>query len=329
MNLNLYDKDLNRISIIGNNYKSCLWAEGYNSMQPFTVELPLINEYKQKLKKDFYIGREDRQTLMVIRSIEYKRDTIEVKGYQATQILDDSAFVGTIDEGTNIDSSIPLAYNESTKVYNLEFAESQTGSIYKSQISNKSMLELCEIMCQATDSGVRVVRSGKQIKAQLYKPVEKENLVFSEFFGNLKVEAIKISTENEKNFAIVLGDGEGEARTRVDVDLTDGAARKEIIVDARDIQQEEGESLADYQSRLRARGIEKLLEHSNVFQVSVIPSSADFGKKYDLGDILTIRLTDYGITTTARVVRFVEKSQKNVSTVTVDIGNILKIKRRK
>ena len=39
MRLNLYDKDLNRIAVIGSQYVSCLWSEGYNTTQPFTMEL--------------------------------------------------------------------------------------------------------------------------------------------------------------------------------------------------------------------------------------------------------------------------------------------------
>ena len=323
MNLNLYDKDLNRIAIIGTRFKSCLWNEGYNTVEPFTVELGLTDEYKKKLQKDFYVGRDDRNTLMVIKAIEYSGQSIVVTGYQASRILDDVAFIGTIGENSNIDESIKEAYNKSNGYYNLTFASSDTGVVYPEQISNKSFLELCEKTCQNTECGFRIVKKDKSLVAELYKPTEKENLVLSESFGNLTVGGISISCENEKNYAIVL-----DKMIRVDVDLTGGADRKELIVDARDLQQQEEEPLVARMSRLRARGFESLLERSDGFSVRITPPSADFGTKYDLGDILTIRLPDYGLTLKARVERFSQKSQQNQTETIVEVGKILKLKRR-
>ena len=64
MNLSLYDPQLNRISIIESRFVSCMWSEGYNTTQPFTLELQATAEYKQKVKPDCYVGRDDRKTLM-------------------------------------------------------------------------------------------------------------------------------------------------------------------------------------------------------------------------------------------------------------------------
>ena len=49
MRLNLYDKDLNRIRFIDENFISCLWAENYNSSGKFTIELPLTEENKKNV----------------------------------------------------------------------------------------------------------------------------------------------------------------------------------------------------------------------------------------------------------------------------------------
>ena len=69
MNLNLYDADLNRIAIIGEQYISCLWSEGYNTIENFTLELVETDEYKKKVSVDCYVGRSDRNTLMVIKTV--------------------------------------------------------------------------------------------------------------------------------------------------------------------------------------------------------------------------------------------------------------------
>lgn len=328
MNINLYDRDLNRILIVGTNYKSCLWNEGYNSTEPFTLELGVSDEYKKKLKKDYYIGRDDRPTLMVIKSIVFNKDSIVVSGFQASRVLDDVAFVGTIKENENIDDAVYDAYNNSTRYHNLEIEKTGLSEEYPGQLSNKSILFLLETMCENSDCGFHTIRRGKNIITKLYKPQQDENLIFSQEFGNLKLSNIKISTEKEKNFAFVLGEDKGEERKIATVDLSNGEQKKEVIIDARDVQRLEGETEADYETRLKSRGLEKLLEMSETFTVSFTPNTSDFGRRYDLGDILAVRLADYGLSLTARVVRFSQKAQENLVETTVEVGTLLKIKRR-
>lgn len=322
MNLSLYDSDLKRIAIIGGQYVSCLWSEGYNTVENFSLELIATDEYKKKVSVDCYVGRDDRKTLMVIKTVQISNGKIVASGKQATRVLEDVSFVGTIESGANIDTAIKTAYNNSNKYKNLDFSETDLGVVYPEQISSKSFLELCEIMCQSEDVGFRAIRENNSVFIELYQPAEKENLVFSEKFGNLTVDSVSISLENYKNYAIVLGEGEAEKRTIVYVDLTNGDERRELIVDARDLQTETGESASKYKERLKARGIEKLLESTKTFSCTFTPHTSDFGKKYDLGDILKIYLTDYGITLKSRVAKFTQKSQNNKTTTTVAVGQI-------
>lgn len=322
MNLNLYDADLNRIAIIGEQYISCLWSEGYNTIENFTIELVETDEYKKKLSVDCYVGRNDRNSLMVIKTVQISGGKIVASGKQATRVLDDVPFIGTISSGSDIDTSVINAYNNSDKYRNVEFSSTSLGVKYNHQISNKSFSELCEIMAQSENVGFRSILKGGIISIEFYQPVEKENLVFSQKFGNLTVEAVSISSENYKNYAIVLGEGEGDNRTRVFVDLTNGGERRSLIVDAKDLQLEEGETIEKYKERLASRGVEKLLERTKTFSCDFTPYASEFGKKYDLGDVLTIYLTDYGITLKARVARFTQKSQKNKTETTIQVGQI-------
>lgn len=322
MNLNLYDKDLNRIAIIGDQYVSCLWSEGYNTVENFTLELVETENYKKKVKPDCYVGRDDRPTLMVIKTVQILGGKVVASGKQATRVLDDVSFIGTIESGSMIDTSIKNAYNSSNKYHNVEFADTLLGVKYPHQISHKSFLSLCQTMCQSEDVGFRAFRNNGVVTIKFYQPEEKENLVFSEKFGNLTVDSISASTENQKNYAIVLGEGEDDNRIRVDVDLTNGNERREVIVDARDLNLEDGESEESYRSRLEARGVEKLLERTKTLSCAFTPYSDDFGKKYDLGDLLTVYMTDYGITLKARISKFTQKSQNNQTTTVIEVGEI-------
>lgn len=322
MNLDLYDKDLNRIAIIGEQYISCLWSEGYNTIENFSLELVETEEYRKKVRSDCYVGRDDRKTLMVIKTVEIANGKIVASGKQAGRVLDDVPFIGTIASGSMIDTSIKNAYNSSNKYNKLEFADTNLGVTYQSQISNKSILELCTKMCQSSDVGFKVTKDNGSLLASFYKPLRKSNLVFSEKFGNIIVDSISISTENLKNYAIVLGAGEGDNRTKVYVDKTNGEGRRSLIVDANDIQPEENETTQSYNDRLSARGVEKLLENQRTFSCSFTPYENDFGTKYDLGDVLTLFLTDYGIKLESRVSKFTQKSQNNKTETTVEVGKV-------
>ena len=323
MKIKIYDKDLNNILFVEGQYVSCLWSEGYNTVGSFCLELIDTAEYRKKIREDFYAGRSDRDTLMVIKTVEFRDGRIIASGKQATAVLDDIAMIGTIQAGVNIDTAVKNAYNGSAKFRKLNFAETNIGVLSTHQISNASFLEVCSTLCADTGLGIRVKRSGAELLAEFYQPAENPNLVFSKQYGNLSEPEITLSTEGAKNYAIVFGQGEGENRTYTTVDMTNGQDRRELVVDAKDLQMDAGEVMEDYLKRLKSRGIEKLLECQSVFSCSFIPSEKDFGSKYDLGDILTINLSEYGLKLKSRVSKFSQKSQSNKTETTVEVGQIV------
>ena len=323
MKIKIYDKDLNNILFVDGQYVSCLWSEGYNTVGSFCLELIDTAEYRKKIREDFYAGRSDRDTLMVIKTVEFRDGRIIASGKQATAVLDDVAMIGTIQAGVNIDTAIKNAYNGSAKFRKLSFAETDIGVKSTHQISNASFWEVCSTLCADTDLGIRVRKAGPELLAEFYQPAENQNLIFSKQYGNLSEPEITLSTEGAKNYAIVFGQGEGENRIYTTVDMTNGQDRRELVVDANDIQMDEGEVMEDYLKRLESRGIEKLLECQSVFSCSFIPSEKDFGNKYDLGDILTVNLSEYGLKLKARVSKFSQKSQSNKTETTVEVGKIV------
>ena len=323
MKIKIYDKDLNSILFVDGQFVSCLWSEGYNTVGSFCLELIDTAEYRKKIREDFYAGRSDRDTLMVIKTVEFRDGRIIASGKQATAVLDDVAMIGTIQAGVNIDTAIKNAYNGSAKFRKLSFAETDIGVKSTHQISNASFWEVCSTLCADTDLGIRVRKAGSELLAEFYQPTENQNLIFSKQYGNLSEPEIILSTEGAKNYAIVFGQGEGENRTYTTVDMTNGQDRRELVVDANDLQMDEGEIMEDYLKRLESRGIEKLLECQSVFSCSFIPSEKDFGSKYDLGDILTVNLSEYGLKLKARVSKFSQKSQSNKTETTVEVGKIV------
>lgn len=322
MNLNLYDNQMNRTAIIGGRFISAFWSEGYNTTEPFTLELQATEEFKQKVRPDCYVGRDDRETLMVIKTVQIRDGKVIASGQQAARCLKDVPFVGIIEKDCQVAEAIRAAYEGGEGYEGFTFAESAPEAVYGHQISDKSILELCEIMSQNTDLGFRVVRSGKNIRVEFYRPEENPNLKYSETLGNLTVDSLLLSTENLKNHAIVLGTGEGDERSRAEVDMSGGGQKLSLIVDARDITREESDTDDSYQEKLLARGAEKLTEKRKTWECVFTPLASDFGKRFDLGDILTVILTGYSMKLKARVSRFTQVEQNNQTQTTIEVGEI-------
>jgi hypothetical protein len=322
MRLNLYDKNMNRIAIIGDRFISALWSEGYNTVEPFTLELRATEEYKKKVRPECYVGREDRKTLMVIKTARVLGGKVIATGKQAARCLSDVPFVGTIEKDSPVADAVREAYASGEGYEGFFFAETAPEAVYGHQISNKSILELMETMCQDTDMGFRAVRGIGCVRMEFYQPGENPNLRYSEALGNLTVDSMTLSTENLKNHAIVLGSGEGEDRILAEIDNSGGGQKLSLIVDARDITREETDTDESYMEKLLARGNEKLLEHTKTWECLFTPLAADFGTRFDLGDILTVLLPDAGMKMKARVARFTQQEQRNQIRTTIEVGEI-------
>lgn len=322
MNIQLYDKTMTRIASIEDGYISCLWSEGYNTVENFSLELAATDELKKIVRPDCFVIRQDRKTVGIIKSVEASDDKIVATGKQAVRFMDDVAFVGTIPAYDGDVVSVLRSNYKGSPLFSFH-SEREADVEYPYQISNKTFLQLITTMCQECDIGVKSeLDATNGVLIRLYKPTENPNLVFSKSFGNAGDVSVTFSKENFKNVAFVLGEGESESRTVVEVNHSNGGDRYEMIVDARDIQREDGETLTAYKERLTARGVEKLLERQETLKCAFQALSSEFGSQFDLGDMLTVNLTDYGFQLKARVTRFTEKNQNNSTQITIDVGNI-------
>ena len=121
-----------------------------------------------------------------------------------------------------------------------------------------------------------------------------EEIVLSVSFNNVKNYDVVHDETAYRNVAIVAGEGEGSARVVQEVDISkDGEKKSYLWVDARDLAQEEDETVADYREKLRQRGLEKLAENVVIDNVEVEISDEDaerIGIDFDIGDIIGVAI---------------------------------------
>lgn len=147
--------------------------------------------------------------------------------------------------------------------------------------------------------------------------------VFSDEEETSSLSTYTRSAGDYRNFAYVAGEGEDADRIIVTVDQTNGNPRKELWVDARDLQREKDDTDTTYKAKLIQRGKEKLAQYP-------IAESADFSvltsntliyrEDYDLGDLGTVIDQETGIKYTARVEEIEEVWENGSHTVTPTLG---------
>lgn len=153
--------------------------------------------------------------------------------------------------------------------------------------------------------GVLISKSGTNLKIDIFNyhdrtgETEDDEVVFSVSFNNIKKYDVVKDKSNYRNVAIVAGEGEGSARV---FDVVDNSASGEkkfhLWVDARDLQQEDGETIDSYRNKLRQRGLEKLAEYVEIDNVEVEIQQEEaekIGTDFDIGDIVWVVINPYGL----------------------------------
>lgn len=153
--------------------------------------------------------------------------------------------------------------------------------------------------------------------------------VFSNAFCNVRSVSYNRDDSAYKNFAYVAGAGEGEDRIVIEVDLRQpGEERRELWVDARDLQQqdEDGNAIPPeaYRAQMEQRGREKLAEFRRVETVEAcIDPDANlvYKKDFDLGDYCTYVNTEIGIAEDKRITEVTETYEGSAVRLDVTFGS--------
>lgn len=140
-----------------------------------------------------------------------------------------------------------------------------------------------------------------------------DSVEFTTDAENILTERYEASDFDERNVALVAGEGEGSDRELVTLGNGGGLNRKELYVDARDLQSEsEGvvTPLPDYRNILRERGNEKLSEHRPILvldgDINTHNQLYEYQVDYDLGDVVKRTSPTFNISYNGRITEITE-----------------------
>ena len=307
-------------------WTSLLWVETYNTLGSFTLELPPTDANKSLFTVGRWLQRSDGNVPMRICTAATTNTSgnLILTGHDGKWTLSRRVSTAVISNENAQDAMRQLVRNMPPWPRLAVGPEADLPDKFPLQTSGGSILDYCTTIGTACDMGFDVlIEGGGENKALVFvcrKPEYNDNRRYSASFGNLAAEMFNFSDVAYCNVAVVQGAGEGSARATVTVgDITaSGADRREMYVDARDIQPDEEETIDSpaYLAKLENRGLQKLQERPRreAIEFEVYDNSLQ------IGDIVKALLPDLGYDATARVTEIIYQSQPDKTTRTVRVG---------
>lgn len=145
-------------------------------------------------------------------------------------------------------------------------------------------------------------------------------VVFSDAYDNISGQVYTLDVSSERNIGYIAGRGEGEDRKVVTVDLAgaSGFDRKEVFIDARDV--EEGD---EEEALLRERGTAKLsaMQAADSYDFTVLNGTAlQYMRDWNLGDLVTVMSDGMNTMIDQRVLEVEEVYDTSGTEITPTVG---------
>ena len=345
MQLLVLDKNFKAIDTL-DDYESLIWTDrycGYGDFEIYTLaNVSILNT----VLVDYYIWSDESEHVMIVESREIETDSenghhLRITGRSLESILDrrivwDQTILNGDIEGQLkrlLEKNIINPDNDQRKIPNFVFQWSKNPEIeeitIRRQFTGTTLYDAITDICSTLHLGYKITLNDQdQFVFQLYSGTDRSYkqetlpyVIFSPNFENLLESNYLESKSSWKNVALVAGEGEGHERKKVTTGLPYmiGLERRELFVDARDIQStysyenDDGEYVeeelpkAEYDEQLKQRGDSYL---SDVKEIKTFDGEADpdgtfqYGKDYFIGDICQIE-NEYELQARVRVVEFV------------------------
>lgn len=362
MEIRVYDNQFNFIGIV-EDHSSLLWHRMYNESGDFTLTTPITNLDKLKMGNIVWVrGKAEAGVIESVEiNINGFDHVATIKGrfleaYLDRRLVNVDNYTGNVEQAMRslITSVTPIPMIQLGEEHG--FTETTTyQAVYKSLLWTETNL------AKSAAFGFRLRPDfiEKTITFEIYKGVDHSinqydntKVVFSEEYGNLT--RIR-KYENDQLFYNVVTVGgkyeyevEHEVRTedeetgeittdtiteKIEEDVyvtvgdttSTGLLRRETFCDGSDVRSD-NLSRSEFESALAAKGNSALGGHSkaNSFECTVLPNgNFIYGKDYDLGDIVTVKKPDWGISANFRMAEVTEIYESEIPTVDVVLGTTL------
>lgn len=319
-------------------YESLIWVDRYNAYGDFELYTVMKKELLDYLQIGYYVWMAKSQHVMIIERIEIKSDVetgarLIVTGRSLESILDrriiwdQTELRGSLQGQilTLLEQAIVAPTDGKRCIPNFRYVEVHDDRLEVSidtQFTGTNLYDAIHELCDTYEVGFMIyLDDTNNFVFSLYKGIDysyyQEQNPFVEFspsYDNLINSDYYNDITPLKSVTLVAGEGEGNERKKVEVNLgffLEGLERRELYTDARDISSflEGGETMEEelYYSKLINRGVEKLTEHGieSMFQGEAETTRMyRYGEDFFMGDIVQVA-NEWGLTDRVRIVELI------------------------
>ena len=331
-----FDKNLNMQGII-DYFISLRWRRKYFEAGEFEIVLP-VNEYTKKLcKKDNIVMRNNYTEAGIIDTIELHDDgtneEMTISGRFLSFLLNRRIIKSTLNfSGNAIEGMNTIVDNMTPFTSQWETVQSQMDSPHIDfQATYKNIYDYMCRLSSFSNIGFRLVPNVDS-KVYMFEAwagldrSESQNInpryTFSDGNENIEQGSLITSTNNDVNYVLVGGEGEGSARILQEV--TKGKTGFDLYEIFSDQSSLSSDTLStnEYKNQLKDIGNSLMCEETVSFEVSAT-EIGDYKSKWNLGDIVNIKKEKWGLETTKRIIEVEEVIEEGKKSIFPTFGSPL------
>lgn len=327
MRMEIINHKFERLGVI-NKFNMIQYNPKYSGIGSFELSCALNEENKSLIVEDNILWIEDGYA-GVIQYIDKSSDNeIKAKGKLLSVVLNWRTVIKTYEANkltTGIfEELVRLNFmaDDERKIEGFTFINNVIdNTAIRYQVTGKSLSDIFQPLSETYDIGYEVYLNmeEKAFEFTLFRGKDltignkdgNKPVIFGTDFNNILKSEYVSDNNNYRNVAYVAGEGEGENRVVVEVKQTESAGffRREIVVDARDIQKANSISRMtdeEYNELLQQRGKEKLSEFRKVesYDAELMSDARTgfvYGKDYFLGDTVSVVDKNLGVILSAKI----------------------------
>lgn len=353
MDLNIYIFDTS-ITLLGvlDSATGLTWEEKFTEAGNFELWCPLTDNNVTLLQEDYlvWIGGDSAGV------IEFKElnkssegsETIHIQGRLAEIYLGYRTIYPTISMTGKlsdllrkyVEANITNPSDTARKISFIELASNQTtlGESISHQKTGDTVLSESTKLCQANNMGFRLkfLPRTKKFEFRVYQGVDRsldqstnDPVFFSSDLDDILESNYSHNKSEYRNFAYVAGEDSGTSRKLQTVGTATGLNRREVFVDARDLQSEKEDGTAipetQYNSMLIERGKTKLEDYKDIETFSATLrtfgiTGYTYGKDFFLGDKVTVYDSSLKVKSNAVVTAIMKTYDENGERLDITFG---------
>ncbi len=332
MELYIYNSDRELAGIV-ESFEYLRWTRRYSQCGSFELKAIATPENTALLQEGTFIWKNDDEEAGIIEHLEMAqadKEIITASGRFSTSFLSRRIVWQTEKLSGDLSACVEQLLNHNLispadtarKIDGVAFSSPNLGVAVSTQISYKNLMDAVMELCGASDIGVKTVftPATRIFTVALYKGTDSQ-AVFSKEYENLTEQSYTESATDYANTALIGGEGEGESRTFAAITSGSGETRREIFVDAKDLQ--EADFGTGYNDALIFRGQSKLSEQGirYSFDTSVNPhGNLTYKTDFDLGQTVQVISKTWGVSMTTRITEIEETYDADGQSISVVFG---------